>query len=435
MNDKYDYETREKLSREFDRIAWSTFIAIVCVLAGMFLGLFSESTKSFCYKAACIAVLIAFWRYWVKKRIIHDYEVKQEEIEKERIKRKEALEEREKLLRSAFMNTLENIPVVPVTISNEKISNGKLTEMQSKVEITKPDLKQPYDFSDFVAIDIETTGTVVTKSRIVEVSAIRFTNFRPTSAFVTLIDPQVPIPPEATKINNITDSMVAGKPTFKSIVPALSEFIGTSDLLGHNLMFDLKFLYKYGYDFTQCQRKYYDTCEMAKDVLVRFDSREAKKDFTYYFGGYDVYNYKLSTLCSHYDIFYDAHRAMADALATANLFRNMLIKEYKFPPGKGIYITVSESLNVVVALSELGGSGTDRIISFDDLFSDDFISKTADCSTLDEFLSSLGDMSPEQFMMTDVSELDRIVKQRTRYRDWTEYLKTAFNYYKKIQSY
>lgn len=166
---------------------------------------------------------------------------------------------------------------------------------------------------DFVGIaifiDIETTGLKVTDS-IIEIAAIRFENGKP-------------IPPEATAINHITNDMVANAPDFKSIVPSLEKFVGNSNLLGQNLKFDLKFLYKNGYDYTKQNRKYYDTLEMAKEKLTKYDRR---KPYDY---EYDVDDYKLDTLCECYSIYRpDAHRALSDCLATGKLFLRMVEEEY-----------------------------------------------------------------------------------------------------------
>lgn len=108
------------------------------------------------------------------------------------------------------------------------------------------------------------------------------------------------IPQEATEINNITDDMVAGCPTIKEVLPSLEKFIGKSNLLGHNLKFDLRFLYKYGYDFSKEKRKYYDTLEIARTKLKKFNRYKYYNSDSYY--DWDVYDYKLDTLCEYYNI-------------------------------------------------------------------------------------------------------------------------------------
>ena len=71
--------------------------------------------------------------------------------------------------------------------------------------------------SEYVVIDVETTGLQVGTCEIIEVAAVRFSDFSPTECFTTLLKSKKPIPAEATQINNITDLMVSDKPYFNEI--------------------------------------------------------------------------------------------------------------------------------------------------------------------------------------------------------------------------
>ena len=104
------------------------------------------------------------------------------------------------------------------------------------------------------------------------------------------------------------------------MIPALSDFIGKSAIVGHNLLFDIKFLYKNGLDFFEVKRKYYDTLELARKILTK-----AKSSNDIYG---DVSDHKLTTLCDYYSIRdnHYAHRAASDCLATGYLF-NIFVKE------------------------------------------------------------------------------------------------------------
>jgi DNA polymerase-3 subunit epsilon len=89
--------------------------------------------------------------------------------------------------------------------------------------------------------DTETTGVKPSTDRIIELAA-----FDPEldKSFSTLINPQIPIPKEATKIHNITDEMVKPAPLFKEIIPDFINFLGTDFvLIAHNNdAFDVHFL-------------------------------------------------------------------------------------------------------------------------------------------------------------------------------------------------
>ena len=82
--------------------------------------------------------------------------------------------------------------------------------------------------------DLETTGTNIARDRIVEISILKiFPNGNKTSK-TWLVNPQIPIPGEATAIHGITDAKVAGEPTFKTLSREIYQMIKDSDLGGYN---------------------------------------------------------------------------------------------------------------------------------------------------------------------------------------------------------
>ena len=264
-----------------------------------------------------------------RKRLYEEQELKKHiELEKER-KRQEAIEEHHKKMaawreaevkatarkQEQFENELDSIPKYDIKLSDAQLKKNNVADMD-EITISKPrNGMKLSSLGDFVVIDTETTGLKVT-SEIIELSAIKYSNFKPVSAFTTLIKPKKEISPEATAVNNITNDMVADAPTINQILPSFIEFVGNSNLLGQNLKFDLRFLYKNGFDFQGQKRKYYDTLEIAKSKLKRY--RDDNHD-------YDVYDYKLETLCDFYGIkIKDAHRSLSDCYATAKLFINLL---------------------------------------------------------------------------------------------------------------
>lgn len=73
-------------------------------------------------------------------------------------------------------------------------------------------LKKPMVF-----FDLETTGTNILTDRIVEISIIKLMPNGTESEVTMRINPQMPIPAEATAIHHITDADVADCPTFKQL--------------------------------------------------------------------------------------------------------------------------------------------------------------------------------------------------------------------------
>lgn len=163
----------------------------------------------------------------------------------------------------------------------------------------------------FVAIDLETTGLKATDS-IIELSAVRFCDFTPEAIFTTFVRPSGAIPPDASNVNGITEEMVVDAPRFWEILPSLQAFIGSSAVVGHNLPFDLKFLYRRGFDI-QPKQRLYDTLEISQRLLKKPNAAGTND--------WDVCDHKLATVCEHYGIYIDgAHRSAADALAAGKLF-------------------------------------------------------------------------------------------------------------------
>lgn len=173
----------------------------------------------------------------------------------------------------------------------------------------------------FVAFDLETTGIMPGVDRIVEVGAVRFVNGEVDAVFSTLVDPLMPIPIGASRVNGITDDMVKGKPKIETLLTPLTEFCGLDCMVAHNAAFDTQFLVS---DFKKFEMRtppgvILDTYPMAKKVLP------------------GLANYKLSTLIQHLQI--DAsgfHRAEADATYCAKLLLKIIERvtgsHLNFPP-------------------------------------------------------------------------------------------------------
>lgn len=89
-----------------------------------------------------------------------------------------------------------------------------------------------------VVFDTETTGTHPGKDRIVQIGAIKVYPDGTESVHHSLINPEVAIPPESTKIHGVTDDMVATAPTFRDIAPKIAIVFRDADMCGYNVRFD-----------------------------------------------------------------------------------------------------------------------------------------------------------------------------------------------------
>ena len=119
-------------------------------------------------------------------------------------------------------------------------------------------LKNPLVF-----FDLETTGTNIVSDRIVEISYLKVTANGEEESKTRLINPEMPIPPQATAIHGITDDDVKDSPTFKMIAKSLAAQIEGCDLAGYNSnRFDIPLLaeefLRAGVDIDLMRRKFVD---------------------------------------------------------------------------------------------------------------------------------------------------------------------------------
>src|SRR5690606_8497808 len=90
-------------------------------------------------------------------------------------------------------------------------------------------LKKPLAF-----FDLETTGTNISRDRIVEISIVKAMPDGSLDIKTKRINPEMPIPIEASLIHGIYDEDVADAPTFKQLARSMAQFLQGCDLAGYN---------------------------------------------------------------------------------------------------------------------------------------------------------------------------------------------------------
>lgn len=156
----------------------------------------------------------------------------------------------------------------------------------------------------FAIIDFETTGlNAKGTDRVVEVAVVHADqDGRVTGVWDTLVNPGRDV--GATRIHGITAGDVMRAPTFAQIAPRLVELLAGRVIVAHNAAFDTRFLVaeltRAGYEIDPPEHTIC-TMRLAKDLLPGAGR-------------------SLRDCCDAFDIdLDDAHRASADALATAQL--------------------------------------------------------------------------------------------------------------------
>jgi DNA polymerase-3 subunit epsilon len=93
-----------------------------------------------------------------------------------------------------------------------------------------------------VAFDTETSGKYPLESEICEIAALKWRDGKIVDKYQQLIKPSQLMSEEVIKIHNITNEMVADKPSLFEVLPRFYEFIRDSFLVAHHAPFDLGFL-------------------------------------------------------------------------------------------------------------------------------------------------------------------------------------------------
>ena len=164
----------------------------------------------------------------------------------------------------------------------------------------------------FIAFDLETTGTLPGVDQIAEIGAVLFNEAgQPETIFATLINPGIPMPEGASRVNGITDAMLAGQPKITDVLDAFAEFCGDEIMVAHNAAFDAQFLI--------ADIKKHETNAPRGIILDTLPL--ARKVYT------GLANYKLGTLVQHLNIpAAGFHRAEADASYCGQLFHKIVTR-------------------------------------------------------------------------------------------------------------
>ncbi|MDE7298519.1 MAG: 3'-5' exonuclease [Lachnospiraceae bacterium] len=173
--------------------------------------------------------------------------------------------------------------------------------------------------TDYLAVDIETTGLSPERDRIIEIGAVKYQNGEPRGEYSCLIRIGQLLPQRIVELTGITQEMLeeSGISEQEAILGFLEFAEDAPVLLGHNIIFDFSFLktaaLRFGREFERCGL---DTLAFARELHPELESKS------------------LSALCGHYRIGQEqAHRAAADAISAHRLYAALCagFPDYTFP--------------------------------------------------------------------------------------------------------
>lgn len=160
----------------------------------------------------------------------------------------------------------------------------------------------------YAVIDCETTG-LDQKHRVLEIAVLLYdTDFNLTGSYETVLNPKKDL--GLVSLHGINGLIASEAPIFPQIATSLAHLLNDRVIIGHNVKFDIGFVCR---EFSKVDSWFMwrgaciDTVWLARNTNIQVD------------------NYKLETLCEHFGITNEnAHTAMGDARATAELFQKLL---------------------------------------------------------------------------------------------------------------
>ena len=159
--------------------------------------------------------------------------------------------------------------------------------------------------------DLETTGVNVSSDRIVQIAILKVYPDGTEEKYMSLINPQLAIPAEASEIHGIYDKDVADQPTFTEVADDIVSFLENCDLAGFNSnRFDIPLLMeeflRNELHFDMGGREMID----VQNIFHKMEKRTLKAAYKYYTG----------------NILEGAHDAMNDVEATFEVLKAQMDK-------------------------------------------------------------------------------------------------------------
>lgn len=189
--------------------------------------------------------------------------------------------------------------------------------------------------TNFVSLDIETTGLSPLFDDIIELSAVKYRDGVAVDSFSSLVKPESPVDEFVTQLTGITNEMLADAPVLFSVLPIFIDFVGEDIVVGHNVNFDVNFIYDAceSLGLPAFSNNFVDTMRLARRMYK------------------DLPNHKLDTLISHFGLDNRTlHRALDDCKLTAVCFLRMMADTEAFEAAiKFVHRKHTHSLKELVA--------------------------------------------------------------------------------------
>lgn len=166
----------------------------------------------------------------------------------------------------------------------------------------------------YAVVDLEATGTGAS-ARIIQVGIVIIENNQVVATYETDVNPHQSLEEHIVELTGITDQQLAVAPSFSQVAKPIFELLDGRVFVAHNVHFDANLLAEHLFlEGFELRTPRVDTVELAQ---VCFPTLE---------------KYSLTTLSQQLDLeLASAHTAIADAMATAQLFLRLFDKLKRLP--------------------------------------------------------------------------------------------------------
>lgn len=179
--------------------------------------------------------------------------------------------------------------------------------------------------TDFCVVDLETTGLNPVYDEIIEVAILKVRDNKVIDSFTSLVRPETVYVDEdddgniigeyyiddfIVELTGITNEMLAEAPTLKENFEEILGFIDDDVIVGHNVNFDINFLYDFATDnySKELSNDFWDLMKLSRRILK------------------DIDRHRLIDLADFFGYTFTGHRALNDCQATLDIMT--MLKSY-----------------------------------------------------------------------------------------------------------
>lgn len=194
----------------------------------------------------------------------------------------------------------------------------------------------------FATLDTETTGADPKINTPIEIAIAKIENWKTQKPISWLINPQTPIPPEASAVHHLVDEDVQNERTLIEVLPEVEHELQNCIIIAHNAPFDRSMLPVLDSWRWLC------TLRLAKHIWAKGTLNAWGQPLTSH--QQQVIRYWLKLKIDTMGL--AAHRAAADILVTAELFKE-LVKAYLQQGGEDDLDSLFELIDSPIHISTM----------------------------------------------------------------------------------